>query len=220
MPVPIECKSALLVPLVGHGSQHEVAVDLIEAVAGLEESRAKASPWLVAGEAGIRTCPAINPRGKHALGVDTILQGCIAGWVSILLLLSGSVLGLSRRLRPDGPNSVEVSLDSRSEAHAELGVATGIGCHHLGLHVATIRPKVHPDLPNSKRLNTRTFVQGDGSNHVGSTVGGVGGQAIAQPVNPVRHRLTKTPRVRSMPQQPVFQHLGLNATRPGTTRET
>jgi hypothetical protein len=77
--VPVERKLGHLVPVVGHVPQHEVVVELIEAVAGIEGSRAKASPWLVAGEAGILSCPEINPEGKHTFCTETILQGCIAG---------------------------------------------------------------------------------------------------------------------------------------------
>jgi hypothetical protein len=174
-PVPIKRKPGPLVPEVSHIPQHEVAVDLIEAIAGIKESRAEASPWLVAEEAGILSCPGINPRGKHALGADTIPQGCIAGLVAITFLLSGYVLGPSRRLRPDGPNSVQVGLDSRLEARAELDVPAGIVCPRPGLHVATIRPKAHPGLAHSNLLNARTFVQGDSLNRVGSTVGDIGG---------------------------------------------
>ncbi len=220
MLVLVECKPAHSVPAVGYVPQHEVAVELIEAIASIDESRAKASPRLVAGEAGILSCPGINLGGKHTLSADTVPQGCIAGWVTIFLLLSGFVLSLSCQLRPDGPNSMQVGLNPRSEALAELGIPAGTGCHCLGLNVATIRPKAHPDLTHSKQPNARAFVQGGGANRVHSTVGGVGRQAIAQPVNPVRHCLLKTLRVRTVPQQPVFEHLGLNAARPSAARET
>jgi len=36
VPVPIECKPAPLVPAMSHVPQHEVAVDLMEAVAGIK----------------------------------------------------------------------------------------------------------------------------------------------------------------------------------------
>ncbi len=204
VPVPIERKLAPLVPAVSHVPQHEVAVDLVEAVAGIKESRDKASPRLVVGEVGILSCPGINPRGKHALGADTIPQGCVAGRVTILLLLSGSILGPTHRLRPDSPNSMQVGLDSRLEANAELGVPAGIGCLRLGLHVATIRPKAHQDLTYSEQPNANTFVRGNGLNHVGSMLGGIGGQAIAQPVNPVSHLHSKMLQVCTMPEQPVL----------------
>jgi hypothetical protein len=133
---------------VSHVPQHEVAVDLVEAVASIKKGRGEASPWLIAVKAGILSCPRIDPGGKHALGADTIPQACIAGQVTIILLLSGYVLGPSRRLRPDGPNSVQIGFDSRSEARRELGVPAGIGCPRPGLclHVATNRPKMHPGL--------------------------------------------------------------------------
>ncbi len=119
MPVPIERKPAPLFPVVSQVPKHEVAVDLVEAIAGIKESRAEASPRLVAGEAGVLSCPRINPGGKHTLNMDTIQLGCIAGRVAIILLLSGYILGPSRRLRSDGPNSVQVGLDSGLEACAE-----------------------------------------------------------------------------------------------------
>ncbi len=65
MPVPVECKLAYSVPVVGHVLQHEVAVELVDAIPGVDESRAKASPRQVAGEAGILNCPRINPGSKH-----------------------------------------------------------------------------------------------------------------------------------------------------------
>ena len=111
MPVPVECESAPPIPTVGHVPQHEVAVELIEAVTGVEERRAKAGPRFVPGECGILSCPGISPWGEHTLGANASSQGCVAGRVTVVLLLRGAVLGPSRRLWPNGANGVEVGLD-------------------------------------------------------------------------------------------------------------
>ncbi len=96
----------------------------------------------------------------------------------------------------------------------------GTGCRHCGLHVATIRPKAHPDLAHSKQPNASAFVQGNDVNHVHSTVGGIGRQAIAQPVDPVCRCIPKTLRVCTAPQQPVLEHHGLNTAWASAARVT
>jgi hypothetical protein len=80
--------------MVGHVPQHEVAVDLVKAVAGIEESRPKTGPQLVAGEFGFLSRTGIDPGGEHTLGADTVPQGCVAGQVAIFLLLSSAALSL------------------------------------------------------------------------------------------------------------------------------
>ncbi len=111
MTVPVEGKPAPLISAVGIVPKHEVSVDLVEAIAGIKESSAKASLRFILEEAGVLGCPGINPGGKHAISADTIPQGCVAGVTAILLLLSGTILGPFRRLRPNGPNGMEVGLD-------------------------------------------------------------------------------------------------------------
>jgi hypothetical protein len=115
---------------------------------------------------------------------------------------------------------MQVGLDPRSEASAELGIPASTGHHCLGLHVATVRPEAHPDLTHSKRPNARAFFQGNGTNRVHSMVGGVGRQAVAQPVDPVCHCLPKSLRVCTVPHQPVLKHLGLSAAQPSAGGET
>ncbi len=215
---PVECKPACPVKTVGHVPQHEVAVDLVEAIAGVEESRPKTSPRLVGGEPGILTPTRINPGGKHALGADMIQQGSGSGWVTIILPFSGPILGPSCQLRPNCPNDMQVALDTRLEAHTELCFPTGIGRCRLGLHVRIVRPEAHPDLTHSKQQNARAFVHGNGVNPVHSTLGGVWGQAVAQPINLTYHCLAELLRVRTVLQQPVLERLSLNTTRPGTAR--
>ena len=115
---------------------------------------------------------------------------------------------------------MEVGLDPQSQACTELGIPKGVGCCSLGLHVATIRPEAHQDLAHPEWPNAQTFVQDNGLNCVHSMLGGIRGQAIAQPINPICHCLLEPLRMCTVATKPVLKHLGFNAARPGAARET
>ncbi len=84
VPVPVERKPARPVPTVGHIPQHEVAVDLVEAIAGIKESRPKTGPRLVAGEFGFLGRTRIDPRGEHALGAKPTSKTIVFAYPSRL----------------------------------------------------------------------------------------------------------------------------------------
>jgi len=60
MPVPIECKPTPTIPKVGDVPEHEVSVQLVEAIAGIKQSRAKAGAPLVAEVVVIFSCTGVN----------------------------------------------------------------------------------------------------------------------------------------------------------------
>ena len=70
--------------MVGHIPQHEVAVDLVEAVAGVKESRPKIGPQLIAGESGFLSRTRIDPGGEHVLGAEPTSETIVSAYPSRL----------------------------------------------------------------------------------------------------------------------------------------
>ena len=59
VPVAVERKPATFVPTVRHIPQHEVAVELVEAILGIKQSQAKTGLLLIAGEADTLSRPRV-----------------------------------------------------------------------------------------------------------------------------------------------------------------
>jgi hypothetical protein len=73
--VAIECKPASPIPQVGHIPEHEVSVELVEAIMGIKQSQAKASLLLIAREAGVLSHPRVDPRVQQSLCANATQQG-------------------------------------------------------------------------------------------------------------------------------------------------
>ena len=114
---------------------------------------------------------------------------------------------------------MEVGLDARPKASTQLGVPTCVGGCHLRLGVAAVRPQPHPGLPDPEGAHPRGFIQGNGAHRVHSTVGSIGGRPIAEPVHPRCHNIAEAPRVVSMAEELILQHLHINATWAGAAGE-
>ena len=217
VPVSVKRKPAPPIPQVGHVPQHEVAVELVEAISGIEQSRAEPRPLLVAGVAVVLRRPWVDPRAKHPFRTNPLAQGQNP-LIPIVPFLT-RVLCPSRRLRPDCADGVEIGFNARPKASAELGVATRVGGFDLRLGVAAVRPQPHPNLTDPQGPNPRGLVQGNSAHRVHRTVRRVGGRAIAQPIHPCRHHLPKTLRLDSVAEEPGLEHDRLDAAGPHTTGE-
>jgi hypothetical protein len=77
--------------------QHQVVVELVKAIAGIKQSRAKASLRLLAREATIFSHPGINSRGQQPLRLNSS-HGCSVLLVAVLLLSAVAILRPPGRL--------------------------------------------------------------------------------------------------------------------------
>jgi hypothetical protein len=131
-------------------------VELIEAIAGIKQSRANSSLTLIAREVSILSRPRVNLRGQQSLSTNA-LHGCAVLQVTIMLFNADTILRTPGRLWPDGLDSMEVGFDARSKTCAELEIAALAGDVHHRLGIGAVGPQMHPYLPNPDWLHTRFF---------------------------------------------------------------
>ena len=78
MPVPIECKQTPTIPKMGNIPQHEVSVQLVEAIAGIKRSRAKAIAPLVVGVVVIFSRTGVNRGVRHPIRANSLPKSLVA----------------------------------------------------------------------------------------------------------------------------------------------
>jgi hypothetical protein len=96
--IAVERKLASMIPLVCNIPQHEVMVELVEAVVGIKQSRAKASFTLIAREANVLSRPGVDLRGQQSFSAN-VQHNCVVLRVFIVLHSADTILCPPGRLR-------------------------------------------------------------------------------------------------------------------------